>query len=389
MIENDSVGARIKRYAKLRGLTYEQLAQKSGVSLSMIKQSTSGHASPSRFILGKLALALQIDAAKFDVADDLEQLETLDIVPILRRTLAATDLMDDDLEPEPVDQLRPLVAKVGQWRRATNYKKIGEVLPGLVDRLLIAGQVEGEPAYALLTDAYRAANSLAHKMGYNDLSMTATERMVWAATLSGDPLRLAIVQDLKAATLTRIGAGKQAMRLLIRAMSDIEDLVGSDPTAAAVYSVLHMRAGTISATMGDADTSRDHLAEAEALAQRFPEGVVYETVVGETNVALYRLAAHNDLGDVGQALEIANGTHIPEGMAKERTSYFWLDSARAHLAAGDLDAAEEALLESRAIAPQHWRSSPAAKAAVRAVADRQRYRSDTLRSLANSCGILD
>ncbi|MFQ6326959.1 hypothetical protein ACLMAL_12560 [Nocardia sp. CWNU-33] len=91
---------------------------------------------------------------------------------------------------------------------------------------------------------------------------------------------------LKAATLARIGAGKQAMRLLARSMADIEPLVDEDATTAAVYSTLHMRAGTIAATLADADASRSHLAEAARLAQGFGDRVVYDTVVGPTNVKL-------------------------------------------------------------------------------------------------------
>lgn len=387
MIESDSVGARIKRYAKLRGMTLSQLATRSGVSESMVKKVVSGHASPSRFTVGRLAEALRIDASR--LYTDEEQEDTLDIVPILRRTLAAVDLMGDDLEPEPLERLRSKVAQVGKWRRGTQYRKIGEVLPDLVDHLLLAGHDVGEPAYALLTDAYRAANSLAHKMGYSDLSMTATERMEWAATKSGDPLRLASVHYLKAATLARIGAGKQAMRLLNRAMSDIEHLVAGDQIAAAVYSTLHMRAGTISATLADADTSRSHLAEAARIALGFPEGVVYDTVVGTTNVQLYQIAAEVDLGNPEGAVEIARSTRLSKDLASERKAYFWLDSARAYLQAGEPDSAIEALLESRAVAPEHFRSSPSVKAAIRTAGDQQRFASDSLRSLANSARIAD
>lgn len=387
MIESDSIGARVRRFRNMRGLDQEQLAAKSGVSYSMVTKVETGHASPSAFTVGKLASALRIDASR--LYGDEEQEQTLDIVPILRRALAAVDLMDDDMEPESLSTLRSKVRQVGKWRRGTQYKKISEILPDLVDHLLVAGHDEGEPAYALLVDTYRAANTLAHKLGYSDLSMTATERMEWAANRSGDPLRVASVHYLKAATLARIGAGKQALRLLDRAMADIEPMAAADPIAMAVYSTLHMRAGTIAATLADADTSRSHLAEAADLARRFPEGVVYDTVVGETNVKLYKLAAEVDLMNPSAAVELAKTTRLPKDMASERKTYFWLDAARAHLLAGEPDAAIEALLESRAAAPEHFRSSPTVKSTIRATADQQRFASDTLRSLANSANIAD
>lgn len=387
MLESDSVGGRMARYRKMRGMSQHQLAAAAGVSRSFLAQVESGAGMASTTWVGAVAQALRIDASRLYTDDEQEQ--TLDIVPVIRRTLAATDLMDDNLEPMSLDRLRVQVAQVGAWRRGTQYRKIVEVLPDLVDHLLISGQEFGGPAYALLTDAYRAANTLSHKLGYSDLSLTATERMEWAATKSGDPLLLATTHYVKAATLARIGAGKQAMKLLNRAMSEIEPLVDEDATAAAVYSTLHMRAGTIAATLADTDASRSHLAEAARLADGFGERVVYDTVVGPTNVKLYQLCAEVDMGNPERGVEIAKSVRLPKGMANERQTYFWLDAARAHLLNRDPDSAIDALAESRSVSPEHFRSSPTVKATVRTVAEQQRRASDTLRSLANSAGIHD
>ena len=222
MKKGDSIGVRIATQRKMRGLSQHQLAVAAGVSYSMISKVERGHASASPAMIGMIARGLRIDASRLYGDEDDEQRRSFDLAPIIRRTLAAVDLMADDIEPIPLDLLKPQVAQVMNWRRSTRYKKVGEVLPNLVDHLLISAQETGEPAYALLTDTYRAANSLAHKFGYTDLSMTATERMEWAASKSGDPLRLATTHFVKASTLARIGAAPQAMRLLMRAMADIE-----------------------------------------------------------------------------------------------------------------------------------------------------------------------
>ncbi|MBF6286895.1 helix-turn-helix domain-containing protein [Nocardia cyriacigeorgica] len=387
MIEGESVGARIARIRKLRGMTQHQLAAAANVSRSMLAQVEKGHSSASTVWVGAVANALRVDASRLYGDDEPEQL--LDVLPILRRTLAATDLMDPDLEPEPIEQLRILSAKVSQWRRDTQYRKIVQVLPDLVDRLLISGNEAGEPAYALLTDAYRAANTVAHKLGYSDLSLTATERMEWAATRSGDPLLLATTHYVKAATLARVGASQHALRLLTRAMADIEPIVDDDDAAAAVYSILHMRAGTIAAAAGDSDTSRSHLAEAERLARGFGDRIIYDTPVGPTNVKLYQVCAEVDLGEPGRAIEIARGTRLQKNTPVERQAYFWLDTARAHLLNGDPDAAITALYESRLASPEHFRSSPTVKNIVKTAATQQRRASDSLRSLANYAGLAD
>ncbi|WP_028476182.1 helix-turn-helix domain-containing protein [Nocardia sp. CNY236] len=387
MREEDSVGARIARIRKLRGMTQHQLAAAANVSRSMLAQVEKGHSSASTVWVGAVANALGVDASRLYSDDEPEKL--LDVLPILRRALAATDLMDPSLEPEPLEQLRVLSVRVARWRRDAQYRKIAGVLPDLVDRLLISGHESGRPAYALLTDAYRAANTVAHKLGYADLSLTATERMEWAASRSGDPLLLATTYYVKAATLARVGATHQALRLLSRAMSDIEAIIDDDATAAAVYSILHMRAGTIAAATGDADTARSHLAEAEQLARGFGDTIVYGSPVGPTNVRLYQVCAEVDLGDAGRAIEIARSTRLPKDMPAERQAYFWVDAARAHLLNGDPDAAISALYESRIAAPEHFRSAPVVKGAITTAAQQQRRASDSLRSLANSAGLTD
>ncbi len=351
----------------------------------MLAQVETGKAKASTVWIGSVATALQVDASRLYGGD--EPIEIMDTLPVLRRALAAIDLMDPELEPEPIDKLHDLVAKVGQWRRDTQYRKIVGVLPELIDRLLISGHEAGKPAYALLTDAYRAANTVAHKLGYADLSLTATERMEWAASRAGDPLLLATTHYVKAATLARVGATRQALRLLTRAMADIDPLVEEDQTAAAVYSILHMRAGTIAAATGDADTSRAHLAEAELLARGFGDRVVYGSPVGPANVRLYQLCAEVDLGEPGRAIEIAKGTHLPKGMAVERKAYFWLDASRAYLQAGKLDEAMDALHESRIASPEHFAASPATKDIIGTVATRQRRASDRLQHLAHHAGM--
>ncbi|NEW49314.1 helix-turn-helix domain-containing protein [Nocardia cyriacigeorgica] len=391
MREADSVGARIAQHRKIKGWTAKELAERAGVGHDPLRKVEAGRTSPSTFWVGRVAEALGVDMSRL-YAEDSEDTQTLDIVPVIRRTLAAVDLMDEDLEPLAVAELAPRVAEIGNWRRGARYRRIGEALPGLVDQLLVSADEYGEPVYGLLTDAYRAANTLAHKYGHPDLSMTAVERMLWSAGKSSDPLRIASVEYLKAATLARIGAQRQAMKLLDRAVSDIEPLAraGQDRAALAVLSTLHMRAGTISATIGQGDISRAHLDEAERLVAGIPDGItVLDTVVGSTNVALHRIAAEVDLGEAGRALDIARKVRMPKGFASERKTYYWVDTARAHLLAGDPDAAIEALMESREAAPEHFRASGTVKAAVRATADQQRRTTSSLRSLANAAGIAD
>lgn len=388
MQEGDSVGANIARIRKQRGMTQAQLASAAHVGRAVLSTVENG-APASTVWIGSIANALGVDAAILNGNQTPPQ-RSHDMLPILRRALAATDLIDPDLEPQPIADLRVQTVKLAKWRKDSQYGKVVNVLPDLVDSLLISGHEDGEPAYAYLVEAYRAANTVAHKMGFTDLSMTATERMEWAAVRAGDPLLLATVYYVKAATLSRVGATKHALRLLNRAMSDIEYMVDEDGTAAAVYSILHMRAGTIAAATGDADASRAHLREAEVLARHFGgDGIVYDTPVGPTAIDLYKVCAEVDLGEPGKAIEVAKGTRFPDRYPKERKGYFWLDTARAYLLAGQVDDAINALSESRIVAPEHFRSSSQASSIIKSAASQERRASNSLRALANFAGIKD
>lgn len=354
----------------------------------MIAQIEIDKASPSAGMLGAIAAALEVDVERLKGTrpDDPEALH--DIVATVRRALAAVDLVLDTVEPRPLDVIQGDIVQLGEWRRATKYSKIGVVLPDLIDELLVAATDKGEPAYAMLTGAYRAANTLGHKLGYSDLSLTAVERMEWAAAHSGDPLLVAMTHYLRAAALARIGAGPQAMVLLNRTIDQVQGLAEPGNTvAAAVYSALHMKAGTIAATLARSEASSAHLDEAEAFAGT-RDRIVHETVVGPTNVQLHRLAAAVDLGDLGKAGQLAGEIELPDGYAKERSAYFWVDSARAHLGRGEIDLAIDALYEAREIAPEHFRSATI-RSAIDTVAAQERRASRSVATLASSAGMSD
>lgn len=101
------------------------------------------------------------------------------------------------------------------------------------------------------------------------------------------------------------------------------------------------------------------------------------------------MCAEVDLGEPGKALAIAKATRFPSRFPKERHGYFWLDTARAHLLAGEVDEAVAALYESRIAAPEHFRKSSATKSVIKSAAAKQRRASHDLRSLANYAGIKD
>lgn len=388
MRDSAAIGKNIIRMRRKRGLTQVQLAALAGISRSRLSDVEKGKEAPSAMWVGIVASALNVDATVLKRGEDNE-LDQMDrIVPTVRRVVASVDLLPD-IEPEPLERLTPLVEQVGRWRHAAAYAKITEVLPDLVDQLLVAGLRDGAPAYELLVTLFRAGNTLSHKMGHYDLSMLATDRMVWAATQSGDPLLIATTQYVKSAALARVGETQRAMLLADRTIADIEPLA-DDESGAAVLCALHMRRAGLAALFTDADAADTHFAEARTLADRVGDRQTHGTVVGPTNVKLWQLSAAVDLGRTGQAMEIAEEVRMPEGYPRERQAHFWLDVGRAYLGAGKPDPAIEALANAKEASREYFRKSRAVELTLDTIAEHPaRIAADKLRPLLIAAGMKD
>lgn len=400
MDDAERVGERIAATRKALGLTQRRLAETAGVSKSMLAKVESGHATASNGWIGAVAKTLGVDIAFLaghpNVDGPRDNAAVHRLVPEVRRVLAAWDLVDASTEGPraSLDELTFDVAKLHRWRHATAYDKIGTAVPGILavlnEHTRLAADTERQRAFSLLTQAYRAANTFAHKLGYTDLSLSALDRMEWAATNSGDDVLRAVVDYVRSGALTRLGEHGGAIRLLNRAINLVEPLIGQVPEAMAVLGSLHMKLIGVYGAMADSGMVAVHAAEATRIAERTgPDRTVYETVFGPVNIKLHELSARNDMAQPGEALAVVRSTNVPAGMPRERVTYYWMDVARAHLLNSDPDAAIEALYEARAAAPLHFANSALVRNTIYTVAAQQRRANRGLRSLAQSVGIRD
>jgi transcriptional regulator with XRE-family HTH domain len=406
----DSSGRRIARLRKAQNLTQEELASAARVSKSMLAKVETGHASASSAWIGAIARALGVDVARItggpsgaggaEIVPGLTSSEhTHRILTDVRRAMATYDLgyqrtADAELDTVELSDLVDAVARLGDLRRRTAYNRLGAEVVAVLGLLRIAEQTSTghnlEIVYGLLTNTYRAINTLAHKLGYLDLSLTAIDRMDWAAARSGDQLLPPMVDYLRAAALGRIGEHRGAEQLLSRAIGTVEPSAAADRTARAVLGALHMKLIGIYGAIADPARVAVHHTEATRIAESTgPDHVVHETVFGPTNVQLHALSAHVDMAQPAEALAVADATEFPSDFPAERMTYFWIDKARAQLLAGNPDGAISALYQARAVAPIHFANSAVVKATIHSIAQRQRRGSRGLRPLANSAGLLD
>jgi tetratricopeptide (TPR) repeat protein len=261
--------------------------------------------------------------------------------------------------------LNEQVEDVVRMRLDSEYARIAPLLPPLLSELHRAFvDVRGKrrsDAAKLLTQAYRAADALADKFGYFDLSARIIGLLRSAARESGDNVTIATAAYVRTEVYFASGDLGTGRRLLERAA---DSLAPVSTSAAAAYGALHMRAAVTAARAGDRDRARAHLDEADDVARRVPEGIYSGTAFGPASVRIHRVTLAVDLLDIDSALHVASGWTPPASVPAERRSHYFIDSGRAHLAAGRHQQAIDALLKARRAAPQHVREHPDVRRAL-------------------------
>lgn len=278
-------------------------------------------------------------------------------IPVLRRVLDSRDLPPDG-QTRPLGELRPVVASVLGKRLRSNYAALATEVPALLTELYRAVSdcpTNQRRQYArLLVQVYRAADALADKYGYYDLSARIIELLRDEASRTEDELVEASGSYVRGETFFASGDLTAGRDMLERAAGRI--VVSSSETAAATYGTLHMRAAVLAARAGQAVQARAHIEEAQQVAQCVNEGVHLGTVFGPTSVRIHQLSLAVELGDISAALGAAAGWQPPTTLPGERRSHFYIDLARAYHHAGRPQHALDALHTARSIAPEHVRS---------------------------------
>ncbi|MEV5138414.1 helix-turn-helix transcriptional regulator [Streptomyces syringium] len=414
------VGTRIREHRKIRQMTVRQVAAKVQISASLLEKIECGDRNPAPGLVAQLAKALGVGPDRLTGQPYLNGAETEEqaqaVIPELRRMLLTYDNPDDLLTaPRPLPVLVAETNHVSSMRRDSKYVPMGPLLPGLLAELThvaLAGdssvarragiglERERQEAFRQLAICYRAVNSLAHKLGYHDLSLTAVERVHWAADRSGDGLLQATAGYLKAGAMVRMGSYQSARRLL-------EGLTGEVERMAPEHSLTDAHMGVIGAMLlklailevrdGNVERARERLAEARSYADRLPgDTLYYETSFGPSNVRIHEVAVLIDSGDTEQALARVRewgAEHDqaewapPSDLARERASHHYIDVAAAKLAEGDRHGAHRDLLRARKIAPHHTRFHPTVRTTAATLVRLDRGQTDTIAGFARWAGM--
>jgi transcriptional regulator with XRE-family HTH domain len=282
-------------------------------------------------------------------------------IPRLRQALNSFDAPGDGAV-RPLGELAAAVRRLTAHRLEARYQEMGQELPDLIAEVSRAvhratGQEQAQTA-RLLTLAYRAADGMAYKLGYLDLSARIIDRMRSAACLAQDPALLATCAYVRTETFFATGDLDAAARSLAKATDDLAAARMTSQTAIAAYGALHMRAAVVAGRAGKRDTAWEHLGEARRVARDVPDGVYLGTAFGPSSVRVHHLAVAVELRDNPAAVEQASAWSPPPSLPAERRSHYFIDLAVAQADIGFHHDACQSLQTARQIAPQHAHDHP-------------------------------
>lgn len=408
-MSTEHIGKRVREIRKVRHMTVRQLATKVAISPSTLEKYEHGDRNPPPGVVAQIARALKVGPERLHGQPYWNGAETEDqvqaVIPELRRILLTYDNPDDlTTAPRPLPVLAAEMDHIAQMRQDGKYVPMGPLLPGLLSELThIALDSRGrdqEQAFWWLARGYRATNSLAHKLGYHDLSLTAIERVRWAADRSGDNLMQVTGAYLKAGAMVRMGTYASARRVLEALVDEVERLA---PEASlsdeqmAIQGALLLKLAILEARDGHLERAQQRLTEARLAAEFLRSDTThYEMSFGPTNVRIHEVAALIDSGDTASALarlrewgaeQDRDEWELPEGIVAERASHHHIDVAAARLAEGDRAGAHRDLVAARRLSPNHSRFHPTLRSTAATLVRLDRSHDDSIAGLARWAGM--
>lgn len=387
-----ALGENLARIRTARGLTQDDLAQTSGVSVDTISRLERGaRATARRSTLQALSLALGTDPARLLGIHPPEQ-DTAGAEQ-LRRAVRALDLPD---LAEPVDvlglpELHDAASLAWSDYLAGRHTELLAGLPPLMvdTRRAVHALVDDHAAEAagLLATAYRLTAGLAGRLGLMDLAAHAAHRALDTAAHTTRPeLDEAAALRYLAWVLVRQGDLAEAERIAVRAAERLDCglLARPDPDRVGVFGSLMFNAASAAARQGAAERADDLLAAARAAAVRSGADRVDEAgVFGPRVAAMQAVDQAVRTGQPDRAMQLA--TQVPDTAGT--VPGFWESGHRLHLAAACTDLERwaevaEHLDAARLLAPQWSRVQPLGRTVIGHLIEHRSRRSERIAELA-------
>jgi transcriptional regulator with XRE-family HTH domain len=391
-----SIGERIRTRRELRRWSVRHAASRVGIAHTTWSRIERGELRTDRYMIADVAAALEcsvtdLTGQPYVPAD--RALETAHAqVDQVWRAMMAHPLTEPPSRAAP--PLAPALTREAELVRdlynRCDYAGVLGRLVALVPGLHAAAYGDDAgPATELMVPVYGVAMGALLSLGYPAHAWLAVERCSEAAHRLEDPVAMAVAACNSARVSAGSGAYGAARSVCTRAADELEHRLAVQ-TALETLGFLHLARAHHSIGLKDRATAAEHLAEAARIAERTGETASWDLVFGPSNVALWTMAAELDTGEPGKALETASRAHV-HGLPPTRQVAFYIDMARGMADMRREQDAVRMLLTAERTAPQHARSSTAARVVARSLLSQARRAAggSELRGLCERLGVAD
>jgi len=224
-----------------------------------------------------------------------------------------------------------------------------------------------------------------------DAAWIAADRAAYTAEAAGSPLAVAASMFRMAHVFLALGQFEQAQHVATSTAQALEPKITGKPgpETLSLYGAFHLVLAVAAARDNQRGLAHQHLDTATTIAERLGEDRDdFGTEFGPTNVAIHAVSIAVELGDAGQAIELAQ--HVdPSNLSPERQARYYLDLAQAHTMRRQIGEALHALQEAERIAPEETRVHYVGRAVTRDLLQLSGLRPrPELRELAERFGVL-
>ncbi|MGA2830397.1 MAG: helix-turn-helix transcriptional regulator [Streptosporangiaceae bacterium] len=372
------LGDRLVKLRKLAGLTQEQVAERAGVSVDVIRKLEQHRKHSARLpTLHALARGLGVEVTTLlgdppAVASNGAP-EPPTLVGLRRAVMPSLVPRPPDLNglgSLSLSVVRQEIADGWSLYHGADFGRLITVLPGIIaDARLLAtvGTPDQKAAgAAALGKVLQLAGHLAIRLGKTDLALSALERAAAAASDSGDPLLAPMIHGSVAWAYQRQNRLDDAEEIAVTSADNLERDRLNTAAHVRVWGGLLMSAATSAARMGNYDAARDVMIAAEAGAGRLallppPEddGRLL-SVFSRSSVRIEQIRLAVQHARPVEALALAKGIRLSPDIPPSWRTWLLLDVARAYTDVG----AVRTLETLRRVAPMWMRQHNLAVAIV-------------------------
>ncbi|WP_455356108.1 helix-turn-helix domain-containing protein [Streptomyces sp. SYSU K217416] len=378
-----SFGVRVAEFRNQRGLTQKELAAEIGRTASWLSQVERGVQPVNRLdVLRLLADALGVSLQELQPGsvgteqepEPVSQANDLDQARLIISGHPALNLL---LEPTTASHevkyegLRSSVDQVWQLAHDDRFADLSKAVEALIPRLEQAARTvprAKRPAvHGLRARAYQALAAAFVRQNEGDAAWVAADRAIGAAELSDDPLLVVAGTYRLAHAFVRLRRLDQAEHTAESAVSALRPYAErhETPEALSLLGSLHLVLAVVHARAGDHPRARAETDLARRVAVAVGEDRNdFNVEFGPTNVEVQAVSVAVELGNAGEALEIAAGLDS-RNLSIERQARLSMDIARAHAQLRRVGEAVAYFLRAEQLAPEMVRGHVAARAALR------------------------